>query len=52
MGEQVPPTVWENQVCDHLRKVNLHNSMGPSEMHHGVLRELADVVAKTVSLVI
>lgn len=40
MEEQVPPTVRENQVQDHLRKLNVHNSMGPKELHPRVLREL------------
>ncbi|GAB0183184.1 mitochondrial enolase superfamily member 1 [Grus japonensis] len=45
------PLVKEDQVRDHLGKLDTHKCMGLDGMHSQVLKELADVIAKPLSII-
>lgn len=48
---KVLSTANKGEVHHHLRNLNVHNSMGPDEMHLSALRDLADIVAKLLSMI-
>ncbi|GAB0184063.1 mitochondrial enolase superfamily member 1 [Grus japonensis] len=46
-----PPTAGEDQVQEYLRNLKVHKSTGPDELYPWVLRELADEVARPLSII-
>ena len=52
-GEQNRPCIIHDEiVLDLLQKLDTHRSMGPDGLHPRVLMELADVVAKALSIIL
>lgn len=41
----------EDQIREYLNKLDKQQSVGPNEMHSQVLRELADVILRALSVV-
>jgi len=50
-GSSAPPAIRQGHVCDHERNLNILESINPDGMHPRVLRELADIVTKTLLMV-
>ncbi|GAB0193858.1 mitochondrial enolase superfamily member 1 [Grus japonensis] len=45
------PLVEEDQVREYLRKLAVHKSVGPDGTHSQALKELADVIARPLSVI-
>ena len=45
------PLVEEEQLKEHLNKLEIHRSMRPDGVHPPVLRDLADVIARPLSII-
>ena len=50
-GSKIPPTVKAEQVQDHLMKLNVYKPRVPNDMHPRILKELSDLVTKSLSII-
>lgn len=48
---KIPITVRKDQACNHL-DLNIHNPVGPDEVHPKILRELADVAVRPLFMIL
>jgi len=50
-GGKAPSSVREDHIRDHLRNMNIHKTMRCDKMCPRALRELADGITKTLSMI-